>query len=114
MGSNKENFFPRVKEAREALKEKAVQLFEEYMKLAQIAKAAGNLEVAEQILWKLIEHMPNEEGTRLIDPSGSKPREIESNRGPTIQIGIQLGNSKLAPKALTDGNTIDVEATKIG
>jgi hypothetical protein len=99
--------FPRVREAREALKEKALELYEAYMDLAKTAKDQGDFVVAETILWKLIEHMPNEDGTRMIDASASKPIVKEGPAMPAIQIAVALGGIN-TPKAL---NPVVVDIT---
>lgn len=87
--------FPRVKEAREALRERAVDLFEKYWSLIQKAEDAGQFDVAMEHARWLVEHMPaGEAGERMIDSSAAKPKEIEGPKGPQIQIGIALGGMK--------------------
>lgn len=100
-------YFSRVKEVREALKERALELYEAYRDLAKEAQATGNLEVAEAILWKLIEHMPNEDGEGMVDISVDKPKQVEANKGSTVNIGFVLGG--ITPrKALPETAAIDV------
>jgi len=108
----KREYFPKVKVARELLRERAEEIFEAYMELAAQAKSEGKLEVAEEVLWKLIEHMPHEEGDRMIDSSAAKPKEIEGKQVPVIQIGIQLGPNKNIPKELPP-HVIEAEVLKV-
>lgn len=100
-------YFPRVKEAREALRERAMEVLETYLAIIAEARSAGDFESAFKAAQWLLEHMPNEDGARLIDPSGSKPKEIEGPKtGPSIQIGIALGGVK--PKELPATRIIDI------
>lgn len=104
-------YFPQVKVAREALRDRANEILEAYIALSAEAKAAGDFEVASDILWKLIEHMPHEDGERLIDSSASKPKEIEGKQGPTIQIGLVLGGVS-SKKELPETPIIDIGVDK--
>lgn len=92
-------FFPKVKEAREALRERALDLLNKYETIIDLAIAKGDFEVAgEHVQW-LLEHMPAEDGDRLIDPSAATVKEVASGPvGPSIQIGIALTSPK--PKEL--------------
>lgn len=100
-------FFPKVKEAREVLKEKALELVELQMTIIKEAIANGNFEAASKATQWLIEHMPNEDGERLIDSSAAKPKELEGTRsGPAIQIGIALGG--IQRKELPETQVYDV------
>jgi hypothetical protein len=105
--------FSSVKKAREALKERAVEILEAYMSLAAQAAAEKDFETAADILWKLLDHAPADEGgDRVIDSSASKPpKTIEQGpSGPAIQIGIALGG--IGPqKALPSVEVIDVSPT---
>lgn len=102
-------YFPAVKEAREALKEKALEHYDLQLKLIMEAVNRGDIESALKANQWLLEHMPSEDGVRLIDPSAAKPKEIEStHKGPAIQIGIQLGGIN-APKSLPPVSVIDVD-----
>ena len=103
-------YFPKVIEARELLKEKAIELYEEYRALAADAKGLGKVDIAEKILWNLIAHMPNEDGQRMIDSDASQPKELEGPRGPQIAIGIQLGG--VDQKVLPAAEVIDVKPIK--
>lgn len=88
------NFFPKVKEAREALKERAVEIMQQMLDTAQKATDAGDYETAAKIYQWLMEHMPAEEGTRIVDNSVDKQQQqIEKPSGPAIQIGIQVGGA---------------------
>lgn len=89
---SKREYFPRVREAREAIRERAIELFESYLALSAEARAAGKFEVAEKILWNLMDHVEEEDGTKMFGQSVDKPKAIDpKSQGPSIQIGIQLG-----------------------
>lgn len=103
------DYFPAVKEARAALAAKALEHYELQLKLIMEAVNRGDIETAVKANQWLLEHMPAEDGVRLIDPSAAKPKEVEStSKGPAIQIGIQLGGIN-APKVLASANVIDVD-----
>lgn len=98
-------YFPRVKEAREALREQALDWLNKYSIIIDKAIDEGKLDVAaEHVRW-IIEHTANEDGERIIDPSAAKPKEIQGSQGPTIQIGIALDAK---PKELAP-HVIDIE-----
>ena len=97
------DYFPKVKEAREALREKALDLFDLQLKLIMEAVNKGEIEAALDANQWLIEHMPAEDGERMIDPSAAKVVEVqEGSSAPIIQLGIQLGgvNQKALPPAV--------------
>ena len=99
-----------VKKAREALKERASEILEAYMALAAQAAAEKDFETAADILWKLLDHTPADEGgDRVIDSSASKPSKAleQGPAGPAIQIGIALGGIR-TPKELPSVEVIDV------
>lgn len=94
------NPFPKVKEAREALKEKALELFEEYRDMIREAREKGDFETATKHIQWLIEHMPmDEDGNTMVDPSVDKPKPEAKPTGPSISIGFNLGGID-TPKAL--------------
>lgn len=93
------NYFPKVREAREALRARAVELLEKYIKIIDQAAAAGDFETADKALRFLLDHIPAEEGERVLDPSVDKPTEGRSmGGGPQVQIGLVIGG--LEPKQL--------------
>lgn len=100
------SFFPRVKEAREALKEKALQLFQTQLLIIEAALNAGDFETAANANQWLIDHTPDEDGTRMIDISVDKPKQVERAL-PSIQIGFQLGGMS-QPKQLPEVSVVDV------
>lgn len=102
-------FFPRVKEAREALREKALDILAKYETIIDLAVAKGDLETAAAHVQWLLEHMPAEDGERLIDSSAAKIKEIQGSTGPTIQIGIALTPT---PKQLPSQPVLDAEVIK--
>jgi hypothetical protein len=105
--------FTRVKVARELLRQKAEEIFTEYMDVIQKAKDSGNYDAAAKHLQWLMEHMPAEEdGTRMVDSSVDKRTEVIDSKpsGPAIQIGIKVGgigeNQKKLPAPIVE--VIDV------
>ena len=101
------NPFPRVREAREALAARALELFELQMQIARDALANGEFEQANKAVQFLMEHMPKDsEGNTLLDPSVDKVQVKQGPTGPTIQIGIALGSKQI--KALPSVEVIDV------
>lgn len=108
----KQDYFPRVKEAREALRAKALELYEKHIALIDKAADEGKIEAALQASQWLIEHMPaGNDGERMIDASAAKVKEIASGpSGPTIQIGIALGPG-IKPKEL-GSHVVDAEVIK--
>lgn len=85
-------YFSTVKEAREALAAKSLELFEQYQTLIKEAIAAQQFKVAQEGLQFLMEHLPkDEDGVRFLDPSVDNNVTGKSGpTGPTIQIGIAL------------------------
>jgi hypothetical protein len=104
--------FPKVAAARQILMERAEEIIVAYMALASKASEAGKEDVAADILWKLIKHMPKQNGQTLIDPDAAKPKELDAaSRGPQIQIGIALGGVT-QPKQLAKAEIIDITPPK--
>lgn len=104
------HLFSKVKEARELLKAEAENILKMYMQVIQEARAKGDLETAQKALQWLIEHLPEDEGVRMVDISVDKPKEIEGNLGPSIQIGIALGGMN-APPPLPQATTTVIDVT---
>lgn len=103
--------FSSVRKARAALKERANQILDSYLLLAKQAAAQGNFEISEKVLRFLMEHMPEEEGERLVDISVDKPKVISAGPiGPTIQIGVQI-DGRHAPRQLQEVEVVDVESS---
>jgi hypothetical protein len=100
--------FPKVREAREALKAKAMEIYELQMKIITEAIAAGDYETAAKANQFLMEHLPDEDGTSLLNISVDKPKESGDKSGPTIQIGFALGGLP-PPKGALPPAVIDVE-----
>src|SRR5256885_583045 len=85
-------YFSKVKEAREALRDKAVDLFTGYLTLIQTAQAAEEFQVAAEGYQFLMKHLPKDEaGLTLLDAPVDKQPTKGGSVGPTIQIGIALG-----------------------
>jgi len=118
--SGDERFFPKVREAREALRDKALALHELHMEIVQLAIDKGDLETAAgEVRW-LTEHMPKgDNNERMIDESAAKPKVTEGPRGPSVNIGFALGGidqPKLPPAVTIDvepAEVPDVEATVV-
>jgi hypothetical protein len=121
MGRHK-GYFPKIKEAREALREKAVEIMEQYIANAKEAQADGDYEVAAKSLQWLMEHMPaDEHGDRVVETSVDKQKQQEKPVGPGVHIGIVVGGVQApalpepkkrlrAPaKQLSESTIIDVE-----
>lgn len=106
-------FFSKVYQAREALRDKADKILEEYLDVAVQAKEAGDYETAMKTLQWLLEHMPADEGGKaLVDTSIDKQKQIDKSgpTGPAIQIGIAIGGVGKAQKALPSVEVVDVTA----
>lgn len=112
---SKRVYFPKVKEAREALAQKALDLFEGYLKLIQEAQAAQKFEVAAKGYEFLMSHMPkDDDGVTMIDSNIDKgPSSGTGEGGLTVQIGIALATPKvkgaLPPSSHDEGDVIDAE-----
>lgn len=93
-------YFSKVKVARELLKERAAELLEEYLDVVRRAKESGDLETAAKSLQWLLEHMPADEGERIVERSVDKQADVQKQGpvGPAIRIGIAVGG--LGQKAL--------------
>src|SRR4051812_26597893 len=91
--------FPRIKEAREALKAKALAMWEVYERAIQKAIDAEEYEVALKAMQWMIEHSPDHNGERMLNRSIDS-KEIDSkSKGPQIQIGIALLDKPALPPA---------------
>jgi hypothetical protein len=104
-------YFPKVKEAREALAERAVEILESYIAVASAAMASQKPEVAAEVYRWLLDHMPRSvEGSSVIDSSAAKPKELDSGpKAPAIQIGIALGGMPQPPKELPPVEVVEVK-----
>lgn len=106
--------------ARELLQKRALELVEEHIDTINEARADGKYEFALEAQRWLIDHIADDEGTRLVDPSTDKVKvEEKMDAGPKIQIGIQLGgvpqtvlptpaSARLAITEVPDGDAITV------
>jgi phage terminase small subunit len=96
--------FSRVSAAREALRNRAEELINEYIDVAKQAKATGDYESAYKALQWLIEHLPKDENNeRVVDRSADKDDVQQKQIGdtmPRIQIGIALGGVTKRTQAL--------------
>lgn len=112
-----DQFFSKVKVARDVLRARAEQIINEYMDIAAKAKDAGDYKTASKTLQWLIEHMPSDdEGTKVIDASVDKEKTvIASQAPPPVQIGIVVGGAapkqiaKPKPKELPKVEVIDAD-----
>lgn len=104
--------FTKVAAARQLLLDQADKIIAEYIDLARAAKDAGDYETSAKILQWLIEHMPADQGNRIVDVSVDKKVEQvqQGPTGPTIQIGINVGGVAVKkPKQLPPAEVIDAE-----
>lgn len=93
-------YFSRVKEARELLKERAREILDRQERMIEQAAARGQMTAALQANQWLLEHIPADEGERVIDASPDKPTLIDAKpTGPLVQIGFNLGGM-VAPKQI--------------
>lgn len=109
--------FGKIKEAREALRERTQEIIDAYIQNAMLAQEAGEFEVAAKTLQWLIEHMPaDEDGGRVVDNSVDKaPKQDKKDSLPAIQIGFALGGlpagtmpvKQLPAAAIIEGETED-------
>jgi len=97
-------FFTKVRVAREKLQERAEEILTQYLEVVKQAQEAGEYEVAAKSLQWLIEHMPEEDGQRMVDTHVDKAKQEQIQQGPRVQIGIQLGGIN-QPKALPTPTT---------
>ena len=103
--------FSRIREAREALIAQADELMKLYIKNAKDAIADGEREIASNSLKWLIEHIPAQDGVTLIARGIDQGKPDEGNKGPVVQIGIQLGG--VTPKELPPAvEVIDITEEK--
>lgn len=103
-------FSSRVQEAREALRDRAMDILDAMLAVTVEARANKDYEVAAETLKWLYEHLPSDaEGNRVIDSSAAKVKEIEAPKGPQIAIGIQLGG--MSPRYLPPSETQVIDAT---
>lgn len=107
------DYFPKVREARELLKERAAALIEKYEKLIDAAIANGEYEVAMKALQFLMDHMPDDDGVKMIGASVDKEIVQKGPSAPMINIGVQIGGYKKAPGLLPEAPAIDIEAEEI-
>lgn len=94
--------FPKIREAKEALTSRALDVLDKYMENASIAQQHGDYIVAKDTYEFLLAHMPlDTDGEPLLAPSvdKAKPDVKSGNIGPQINIGFQLGGVA-APKTL--------------
>ena len=94
-----------VRKAREALKERAHEILDKFLQTIDMAASAEEYEAALKSYQWLMEHIPEDEGERVVDISVDKPKQ--GTNLPTINIGFRLGGID-EDKQLPDGNTIDV------
>lgn len=87
-------YFPKVKEAREALREKALELYQQYDAAIKKAIADDKLDLALPAMQWLMEHMPDEDGTKMLESSIDKQAPAAGLAGPQINIGFSLGGVK--------------------
>lgn len=102
-----------VRKARLALKERALEILEGYILVIKQAAAQGDFESAIKGYQHLMDHMPEEEGEKLLDISVDKPKQIEQRYGgPQIQIGLAIGGVpqpviEVRPQTTIEGEVVE-------
>ena len=111
----KRHYFPRIKEAKQALQSKALELYELQEKAIRAALDAGEYEVAIKAIQWLQAHIgADDEGNTPISADIDIPKQLEKgSSAPTIQIGFQLGGipmgqPQLPPQAEPSVKILDV------
>lgn len=108
----RKNMFPKVAEAKEALKGRALAMAEKYEQAIDAAMKKGEFEVAIKAMQWFLEHVPAQDGIRVIDPSIDKaPAPDKGPKGPRIQIGIKLGDQGPRLKPVNEPEAIPAEFT---
>lgn len=107
----KEHLFSKVKEARELLKQEAETILRGYMTTIQMAVAAGDFEAALKAQQWLIDHLPGDEGVRLLDVSVDKVVQSDGPKGPQIQISVALGGLS-KPQSQIQDTVIDITPSR--
>lgn len=102
------NYFSSVRKAREALRERAFELLDGYIAVIKQAAAAGDYETAAKGYQHLLEHMPPEDGMRMIELSVDKPVQVERKPGPSINIGFAIGGIPQTQHPRLQPATIDI------
>lgn len=100
------DYFPKVKQAREALTARAMEILDNYIAVIQSAQADGNYEVAAESLQWLMEHMPMVDNQRMIDVHIDHQITSKTPAGPAINIGFQLGGMPTLGGALPPVPTV--------
>lgn len=86
-----------VKKARQALRERANEILDKYIQLAERASLFEDFETSAKIYQWLIDHIPEEDGERLVDASVDK-KQLGSGKpsGPQINV-FQIGGTPSLP-----------------
>ena len=100
--------FSSVARARQKLTDDAEDIYAEFRKALKMAIAGGEYEAGIKGYQYLIGHIPaDEDGVRVVDQDiDAKQIADNSNKGPTIQIGIAVTPQKQLPVQI---NHIDSE-----
>ena len=106
MTQSKRPAFPKIREAREALQRRALEITNLYIQNAKQAMKKGQHDVAQSSFEYLLDHMPKDkEGSVILGPSVDKAEGDGGSKGPVIQIGFKLGgvaDTKALPEAVID------------
>ena len=91
--------FPKVKEARDAARARALEILDDFQSTIKLAVAAGDYEAAMSSFKWLLEHMPaDEDGTKVIDTSVDNRKQVEGPVGPQINLGFQISGLGAQPQ----------------
>lgn len=85
------NHLSSVRKARLALKARASEILDAYLAAIKLAQAEGDFETATKSYQWLMEHMPDEDGEKLVDVSIDKVKQLDDRpTAPSIHIGFAL------------------------
>lgn len=84
--------FSKVREARDAIRDEAVNLLTIYKKNVEAALQAGDYKtVQDSIEWLFLHMPPDEDGNKVVDQDLDKPKADSGKSGPTINLGFAIG-----------------------
>lgn len=110
---SKTNYFSKVLQAREALADKAMEIYEAHMTLVREAIKDKQFKAAGEHLRWLGEHIIDSEGNRMVGSSVDMPAELHGPQAPTIQIGIALNSTPELPPAPIEDQVNPIDALDV-
>lgn len=109
----KKDYFPKVREAREALLAEAEWLIEVKKRIINEALDTGDLALANEASDWLLAHMPSHEGVTVVETSVDKQKGEAGPKGPTINIGLALGGLTHQQSLPIEIHPLVIEAEKV-